>query len=68
MKLQEWFDWKKIPKGEVANALGIHRSYISHILSGRPCPPELAERIETLTDGHVSRAELVWPEAKSETG
>ena len=68
MKLADWLEWRQEKKQDFAKKLGIHPSYISHIIKkkgGRRCPVDMAEKIEQLTDGQVTRLELVWPDNQS---
>jgi DNA-binding transcriptional regulator YdaS (Cro superfamily) len=60
MTLQEYFaDKKRGAKDALAKDLGISRTWMSLIISGREvCSPELAVEIERLTEGAVTRKDL----------
>jgi DNA-binding transcriptional regulator YdaS (Cro superfamily) len=60
MTLQEYFaDKKRGAKDALAKDLGISRTWMSLVISGREvCSPELAVEIERLTDGAVTRKDL----------
>ena len=60
MTLQEYFaDKKRGAKDALAKDLGITRTWMSLIISGREvCSPELAVEIERLTEGAVTRKDL----------
>jgi DNA-binding transcriptional regulator YdaS (Cro superfamily) len=60
MTLQEFFVGKKRgAKDALAKELGISRTWMSQIISGREvCSPELAVEIERLTNGEVTRRDL----------
>ena len=60
MTLQEYFaDKKRGAKDALAKELGITRTWMSQIISGREvCSPELALEIERLTTGAVTRMDL----------
>jgi DNA-binding transcriptional regulator YdaS (Cro superfamily) len=60
MTLQEYFaDKKRGAKDALAKDLGITRTWMSQLISGRHlCSPELAVEIERLTQGAVTRKEL----------
>ena len=60
MKLSEYFASKpRGAKSDLAAKLGISRTWMSQIISGRRiCSPELALAIEQLTLGEVKRVDL----------
>lgn len=60
MTLQEYFaDKKRGAKDALARELGISRTWMSQVISGREvCSPELAVEIERLTGGMVTRKDL----------
>lgn len=60
MTLQEYFaDKKRGAKDALARELGISRTWMSQVISGREvCSPELAVEIERLTGGAVTRKDL----------
>jgi hypothetical protein len=41
----------------LARALGVHRSYIGHVIAGRRCPPDFITRLAEYT--RIPRARLV---------
>ena len=44
---------RRIKQNQIAQELGISKSYLSMILSGqRNCPPEMAERLQAISDVH----------------
>ena len=62
MNLTDWQKLTKTTDQNLAEQLGIHPSLLSHFRSGnRKCGPELAEKIEKLTNRAVTKEELVWP-------
>lgn len=60
MTLREYFaDKKRGAKDGLAKELGISRTWMSQLISGREvCSPELAVEIERLTNGAVTRKDL----------
>ncbi len=60
MTLQQYFeDKKRGAKDALAKDLGISRTWMSQLISGRQvCSPELAVEIERLTNGAVTRKDL----------
>lgn len=40
---------------EIARILGVHKSYVSHILSGRIRNPKMFEKISRIVEGHNGR-------------
>lgn len=62
MNLQQWQKEKTISNAELAEFIGVHVSYLSHLRKGRrKVSPELALKIEELTDGAVDKLELLYP-------
>ena len=55
--LAQWFqDKPRGAKADLAKKLGISRTWLSLLISGRQtCSPELAAQIDAMTDGGVSR-------------
>jgi transcriptional regulator with XRE-family HTH domain len=65
MDLKTWIRTKKIQQRVLARTLGLSDSYLSELLSGkRNFNPKIAQKIEELTKGEVSRMELIFPESK----
>lgn len=63
MNLSEWKKTKQKTDIEIADIIGVHRSYICHIRTGRRIPsPNVALAIEKATSGKVTKEELLWPE------
>jgi DNA-binding transcriptional regulator YdaS (Cro superfamily) len=60
MTLREYFDSQpRGAKADLSKKLGITRTWMSQIISGRRVPsPELAREIEALTLGAVTRRDL----------
>jgi DNA-binding transcriptional regulator YdaS (Cro superfamily) len=60
MTLQNYFKGRKRgAKAEMAEKLGISRTWMSQLISNRMvCSPELAVEIERLTNGDVTRKDL----------
>lgn len=60
MTLTEYFASRpRGSKAKLAEQLGISRTWLSQIISGREtCSPELAVEIHRLTDGQVAREDL----------
>jgi DNA-binding transcriptional regulator YdaS (Cro superfamily) len=60
MTLKQYFARKKRgAKAEMAERLGITRTWMSQLISGRViCSPELAVEVERLTEGMVTRKSL----------
>jgi plasmid maintenance system antidote protein VapI len=51
--------------GSQAKALGVSRSMVSRIASGdRGISPELALRIERVSQGRYLKERFIWPEAQ----
>ena len=52
---------KKLNQAQIAKELGISKSYLSMILSGqRKCPPELAERLQSIPGIHKIVNNQLW--------
>lgn len=62
MNIQEYLDWKDMKWKELADKLGVSEAYMSRLRHGKiNWSPEMALRIEKITDKHVSKETLVWP-------
>ena len=63
MYLDEYLFKTKQSKTGFAQHLGISRGHLQHILNGsrRPSVP-LAKKIEEITEGKVSKEEMLFPE------
>ena len=62
MDIRAWINSAGISQNKLAKGLGISPSYLSEILSGkRQINPKLAQRIEDVSKGEVSRMELLYP-------
>jgi transcriptional regulator with XRE-family HTH domain len=62
MDLKVWINSKGISQKQMAEELGISKSYLSELLSGkRNFSPKIAQRIEEFSKGEVSRMELLFP-------
>lgn len=55
MDLHQWLAKKRIQKKVFAATLGIHRNQVMRACKGTGIGKILAERIEKITDGEVSR-------------
>ena len=63
MNLKSWQTQSKLKNKDLAQLFEVDQSYITYLLSGRRKPsPILAEKIERLTEGAVTRLELLYPE------
>lgn len=63
MRLDEYLFRKKNSKTEFAKQIGISRTHLSLIASGKRKPsPALAKKIIEETKGHVTLSELFFPE------
>ncbi|MBN2074776.1 MAG: helix-turn-helix transcriptional regulator [Dehalococcoidales bacterium] len=52
---------KKISQNQIAKELGISKSYLSMILSGkRPCPPELKSKLQSTQGVHKVVNNYAW--------
>lgn len=66
MKLSDFLDQQHITQKQFAERLGVHQMHVHGICRGKNRPSaDLARRIEELTDGHVTRLELLYPEDKA---
>lgn len=60
MKLSDWFDQTKKPKGEFADEIGVTPQMISAYLSGKTWPTkERAKKIAEATGGRVTANDFV---------
>ena len=63
MNLDEYLSRSKITRTDFAKILGISRTHLQDILSGRRSPSKtLAKKIEEATEGKVTKEELLFPE------
>jgi transcriptional regulator with XRE-family HTH domain len=63
MNLDEYLFRTKQSKTSFAQKLGISRGHLQHILNGSRRPSvSLAKKIEEITEGKVSKAEVLFPE------
>jgi len=63
VNLDEYLFKTKTSKKDFAEKLGISRGHLQHILSGIKNPSvKLAKKIEELTEGKVSKEEVLFPE------
>lgn len=63
MDFKTWLQLKGIHQKDMAAAIGIKPSSLSMILSGKTKPSlEVASTIEKLTNGEISRMDLLYPE------
>ena len=63
MHLKVWIRSRGLLQRDVAEILGISPSYLSEIVTRKKRPaPELAKKIENLTENQVTRIELMYPE------
>jgi len=62
MNLKSWQRKNKITNTQLARLVGIDQSSICHYHAGRRRPsPEVALRIEEVTEGEVSLREILFP-------
>jgi transcriptional regulator with XRE-family HTH domain len=62
MDFRAWINSTGVSQNKLAKSLGMSPSYLSEILSGkRRINPKLAQRIEDVSKGEVSRMELLYP-------
>jgi len=62
MKLQDWQKEQNLSDVQLAELLDIDRTYIYRLNKGeRRASPYLALKIEQLTQGKVSRIEVLYP-------
>lgn len=63
MKLDLWLFMNKITKKDFAARLQVSRGHLQEIVSGKRKPSvKLAKKIEELTEGKVSKEEVLFPE------
>ena len=66
MNLRHWQEWKQLKNKDLADLFEVDQSYITYLLKGKRKPsPDLAEKIERITEGAVTRLELLYPEEKA---
>ncbi len=66
MKLKKWQEENGVTNTKLAKCLGVHVSFITHLNKGRrKYSPELALKIEELTNGEVDKLELLYPDIYS---
>lgn len=62
MRLDVYMKLHKISQGDMAERLGITRVHTNMIANGNSVPSRrIAKKIEELTNGSVSRLELLYP-------
>lgn len=67
MKLQKWLNKEKITNTKFAEKIGVHVSFITHIIKGRRrASPKTALKIEQVTRGAVTIRELLYPNQELE--
>jgi len=63
MKLDLWLFMNKITKKNFAETLKVSRGHLQEIVSGKRKPSvKLAKKIEELTEGNVTKEEMLFPE------
>lgn len=63
MKLDLWLFMNRITKKDFAARLNVSRGHLQEIVSGKRKPSvKLAKQIEELTQGKVSKEEVLFPE------
>ena len=63
IQLRQWQEDNSVNNFELADMLGCSQSYISHIYAGRRRPsPEIAKKIEIVTNGQVKVLEMLFPD------
>lgn len=66
MNLDQWQKKNGVNNTAVAEGIGVHPSYITHIKKKRRIPtPKVALRIEQFTDGAVTKESLLWPDQEA---
>jgi transcriptional regulator with XRE-family HTH domain len=66
MHFKTWLQLKGIHQKDMAETIGIKPSSLSMILSGKTKPSlEVASRIEQITNGEITRMDLLYPEETS---
>lgn len=58
-KLKRWMKAQGMTVNRLASALGLCRSWTSHILAGSKCGIDVMVRIEKLTKGAVTIADML---------
>lgn len=62
MKLKEWIDEKNLRIMDVAIKLNMHPNRVHAYLRGERPHPKIAKAIEQLTEGKVTRLEVLYPD------
>ncbi len=63
MRLDLWLFLNKTTKKDFAKEIGISRGHLQEIVSGKRRPSiKLAKKIEELTEGKVTKEEMLFPE------
>ena len=63
MRLREYIKQQGLTQQQMANKLGITLTHLVCIMSGRSgCSKALAKKIEEMTNGDVTRLEVLFPE------
>jgi len=67
MQLSEWLNKNQVTNMEFSKRIGVHFSFITHILKGRrSVSPATALKIEQATNGKVTIRELLYPDQELE--
>lgn len=68
MNLFAWQKQKSLSNRKLAAILGVHESYITYLKAGkRNASLSLAKRIEEITEGDVTKMEVLFPEQSGAT-
>lgn len=60
MKLKEWIERSELTQADLARILGMNRSYLNLVVNEKKVPGrDLAQQIETFTNGQVTARELL---------
>jgi transcriptional regulator with XRE-family HTH domain len=66
MHFKTWLQLKGIHQKDIADQIGMKPSSLSMILSGKTKPSlDVASRIEQITNGEITRMDLLYPEETS---
>jgi len=64
MNFNTWQKQQGLSNIELAQKLDVDPSYISYLKRGKRKPsPGMAQKIEQLSKGQVTKEELIWPDA-----